>query len=81
MTGYALFRGDTLVEHNFGFGGVESAGKLHDLGQEGDVLVYLGIKHIGTYLWATPIEEGAPYWIPFSDPDSKRYRVLALIQS
>ena len=79
MTGYALFRGDTLVEHNFG--GAESAGKLHDLGQEGDVLVYLGIKHIDTYLWATRIEKDDPYWIPFSDPDSKRYRVLALIQS
>ena len=79
MAGYALFRGDTLVGQHFGV--FESAGKLHDLGQEGDVLVYLGILHIGTYLWATPIEEGDPYWIPFSAPDSKRYRVLALIQS
>ena len=79
MTGYALFRGDTLVEHNFGV--VESAGKLHDLGQEGDVLVYLGIKHIGTYMWHSPANGADAYWIPFSAPDSKRYRVLALIQS
>lgn len=79
MTGYALFRGDKLVAHNMG--GDDRAGRLHDVGQEGDVLVYLGIKHIGTYLWNAPVNDDDNYWIQFSDPDSKRYRVLSLIQT
>ena len=79
MTGYALFRGDTLVAHKFV--GADSTDKLHDIGQQGDILVYLGINHIGTYLWNAVENDEGESWIPFSDLDSKKYRILALIQS
>ena len=79
MTGYALFRGDRLVAHNMG--GDARAARLHDVGQEGDVLVYIGKQDIRTYMWNTPVNTDESYWIQFSDPASKRYRVLTLIQT
>ena len=80
MSGYFLFRNQVLVDKycdptEFG------AGHLHDLGQEGDVLVYDGHVRLSAYKWSN--QKNTPHttqaWVPISLTDEKRQFWKALI--
>ena len=77
MSGYFLFRNQVLVDKYFDPNGL-GAGHLHDVGQEGDILVYDGPAWTEAYHWYH--QKGDPQaWVPIILTNQERQFWKALI--
>ena len=62
MSGYFLFRDQVLVDKHCDPNRL-GAGHLHDVGQEGDILVFDGPSSLSAYHWK--YQKGDPQaWVP-----------------
>lgn len=77
MAGYFLFRNQELVDKCCNTAGL-GAGHLHDVGQEGDVLVYDGPAWLTAYKWYHQ-KGDVQAWIPINLTDKQKQRWKALI--
>ena len=79
MSGYFLFRNQVLVDKYCDPNGL-SAGHLHDVGQEGDILVHDGPAWISAYHWYC--QKGDPKaWksIDLTDQEKRFWKALILL--
>ena len=79
MSGYFLFRDQVLVDKYCDPNGL-GAGHLHDVGQEGDILVYDGPAWLSAYHWK--YQKGDPQaWVPIglTDKDRQFWKALILL--
>ena len=77
MSGYFLFRNQVLVDKYCDPNGL-GAGHLHDVGQEGDILVFDWPEKLFAYRWYR--QEGDPQaWSPIMLIDQERSFWKALI--
>lgn len=82
MDKYFLFRGDNLVGTNDP--NLMGAGTLHDIGQEGDVLISLGKKALRAWNWCNgSIRKQSLPWesLVLTDDQERHYRTLLLLLS
>ena len=80
MTGYFLFRNQELVDKYCDPAGL-GAGHLHNVGQEGDVLVYDGDVWLSAYRWYSDRPKKPTAWLPINLTDKQRklYKALLLL--
>lgn len=80
MAGYFLFRNQELVDKYCDPAGL-GAGHLHNVGQEGDVLVYDGDVCLSAYRWYSDRPKKPTAWvrINLTDKQRKLYKALLLL--
>lgn len=78
MKGYYLFRGDTLIAYREPEGGIATAHRLHEQGQEGDVLIHFYEDKTGCFDWA--IRAHKARWDNGRSIIDDKYKALILLQ-